>query len=109
MKSRPLAEVKAKLSEYVSATREEAVLITKNGKPAALLVHVDEDADLEDVVLAASPKFWAILRRSEEQIRRGEVLEHEEFWHQVEERYGKEAATAEGVAPEKKGKGRRKG
>ena len=88
MKSKPLADVKARLSEYVNGAQAEPVLITKNGKPAALLVHVDENVDLEDVVIGSSPAFRAILRRGEEQIRRGEVLDEEEFWRQVDERHG---------------------
>jgi prevent-host-death family protein len=107
MKARSLAEVKAKLSEYVAASREEPVLITRNGKPAALLVHVEEDADLEDVLLAASPRFWAILRRGEEQIRRGAVLGHEEFWRQVDERHDRKTTEQSPVPAARKR--RRKG
>jgi prevent-host-death family protein len=86
MKARSLADVKARLSEYVSNCRNEPVLITKKGKPAALLLPVEEDTDLEDLVLVNSPKFRAILQRSEEQIARGEAVPAAEAWQIIAKR-----------------------
>jgi prevent-host-death family protein len=83
MKAKPLTEVKAKLSEILDSSRREPVLITRNGKPAALLVAVDEDSDLEDIVLANSPAFREIVRESDEEIERGETVSHEELWDEV--------------------------
>jgi prevent-host-death family protein len=44
MKTLPLAEAKAKLSALVDrvAATDEEVLITRNGRPAAVLVSLDE-------------------------------------------------------------------
>jgi antitoxin YefM len=44
MKTLPLAEAKAKLSRLVDevATTDQQVLITRNGRPAAVLVSPDE-------------------------------------------------------------------
>ena len=44
MKTLPLSEVKAKLSNLVDEveTRDEEVVITRNGRPAAVLVSLDE-------------------------------------------------------------------
>ena len=116
MKARSLADVKARLSEYVAACRDEPVLITKKGRPAALLLAVDENADLEDIVLLGSPRFQDFLRRTEDQIRAGQLIPHDEFWRRVEqqaaEREGSSAtaeeAGLEGEAAKKAGRRRRK-
>ena len=44
MKTLPLSEVKAKLSELIEKlhTNDEEVVITKNGRPAGVLVSPDE-------------------------------------------------------------------
>ncbi len=44
MKTMPLSEVKAKLSELVDAVerRDEVVSITRNGKPVAMIVSKEE-------------------------------------------------------------------
>jgi len=44
MKTLPLSEVKAKLSALVKETerRDEEIVITRNGRPAAVLVSPDE-------------------------------------------------------------------
>ena len=44
MKTLPLAEVKAKLSRVIDqvAETDEQVVITRNGRPAAVLVSPDE-------------------------------------------------------------------
>ena len=47
MKIAPLYEVKNKLSEYVQQAASGPIVITKNGKPCAALVHLKEDQDLE--------------------------------------------------------------
>ena len=44
MKTLPLSEVKMKLSQIVDAVRntDEEIVITKNGRPAAVIVSADE-------------------------------------------------------------------
>jgi antitoxin YefM len=43
-KTMPISEVKTRLPELVSgvAEREEEIVVTRNGKPAAVLVNYDE-------------------------------------------------------------------
>jgi len=47
-----IAEVKAHLSAYVNASEAELVVITRNGKPAAVLLPIEDDAELERLALA---------------------------------------------------------
>ena len=84
MKIAPVVEVKAKFSAYLEACKEGPVVVTKNGKPVAVLLSVVDEDELERLILAHSPKFQAILKKGREQIRAGQGIEHEEFWRQVE-------------------------
>ena len=78
-----LAEVKAKFSAYVEECKTSPVVVTKNGKPAAVLVAVDNDDELESILLACSPHFQKLLERSERQIDRSGGIPHDEFWKRV--------------------------
>jgi prevent-host-death family protein len=73
MRIKPLAEAKAQFSAIVAESREP-VLVTRNGRPAMMLVPVPQDVDIEELALVFSPKFRAIMRRAEEQIARGEGI-----------------------------------
>ena len=49
MKIAPLAEVKDRLSAYIDAAKESAIVVTRNGKPVALLTPILEDDDLDKI------------------------------------------------------------
>jgi len=57
MKIASVADVKARLSAYLQACEEGPVIITRNGKPAAVLLAVQDEDELERLVLAYSPNF----------------------------------------------------
>ena len=89
MKIAPLAEVKAQLSGYIDKSRSDGpVVITRNGKPAAVLIVPEDDDDLERLVLSRSPRLQAILNRSRESIHAGRGLSEQVFWEQVESEDG---------------------
>lgn len=79
-----LAEVKARFSEFVKSCRVSPVVVTKNGKPAAVLVSVSGDDELESILLACSPRFQKLLERSNREIDKGKGISHDRFWQQVE-------------------------
>jgi len=84
MRIAPVADVKARLSAYMRTCKEGPVIITRHGKPAAVVLAVDNEDELEQLVLAHTPKFRAILDAAREQIRETGGLEHEDFWREVE-------------------------
>jgi len=84
MRIASVAEVKAKFSGFVRASKEGPVVVTKNGKPVAILLSMTDEEEIERLVLAYSPKFQQILNLAEQQIREGKGTEHEEFWREVE-------------------------
>ena len=89
MKIAPLADVKARLSAYVDECKTEGpVIITRNGKPAAvLLAPLDED-DLDRLILARSRRFQALLQKSRQSIQAGKGLSRNAFWKAAKERSG---------------------
>ena len=87
MKIASLADVKAKLSAYVDEAQDSGpVVITRNGKVAAVLLSPTDDDDLEALLLARSPKLNAILDRSRRSLRRGKGLESKDFWQAANKR-----------------------
>ena len=65
MKIESLREVKAKLSKIVKdLPSERSVVITKNGRPCAVLLPVTEETDLESMLLAQRKDFWQLLDRT---------------------------------------------
>lgn len=61
MRIENIREVKAKLSQIVSDLPEEgSLVITKNGRPCAVLMPVTEETDLEVVALSQNRGFWKL-------------------------------------------------
>jgi prevent-host-death family protein len=84
MRIASLADVKAKLSAYVKESQVGPVIVTRNGKPVAVLLAITDEEELERLVLAHSPKFQAILEKSRRQIENTGGILHDEFWRQVD-------------------------
>ena len=80
----PLADVKARFSAYIKKIQKEPVIVTKNGRPVAILVGISDKDDLERILLSVSPKFQALLDEAERRIQETGGLSHEEVWAQVE-------------------------
>ena len=57
----PLADVKARFSAYIKQLQTAPVIVTKNGRPIAVMMGISEDDDLERIMLAISPRFQALL------------------------------------------------
>jgi len=84
MRIAPLADVKARFSRYVEGCQREPVVVTKNGRPAAVLVAAPQDEmELERVVLANTPRFRELLNAAGRRLARGGALSHAEFWSRV--------------------------
>jgi prevent-host-death family protein len=56
----------ANLQECVNEAQKNGVLITRSGKPVAVLVGV-EGMDLEQVTLGYSDDFWTLIRERRQQ------------------------------------------
>jgi prevent-host-death family protein len=84
MKIASIADVKAHFSEYLKESENGAVVVTRNGRPIAVILGTQDEDEIERLILAHSPRFQAILQASRQQIREGKGIPHDEFWRQVE-------------------------
>jgi prevent-host-death family protein len=65
MKIENIRQVKANLNKIVGALPEEgSVVITRNGRPCAVLMPVTEDTDLEIVAISQNKRFWQTYDRA---------------------------------------------
>ena len=60
MKTVTARDLQKKVKECMDISQEDQVVITRHGKPAAVLVGV-EGRDWEDLVLQTSPDFWTLI------------------------------------------------
>ena len=87
MKIAALADVKAHLSAYVDECANEGpVIITRNGKAAAVLLAPKDDDDLERLMLAHSRRLQSLLSKSRKSIKAGKGVSDYEFWKTVARR-----------------------
>ncbi len=97
MRIAPLADVKARLSAYLDECGVEGpVVITRNGKAAAVLLVPYDDDDLERLMLGRSPRFQKLLNRSRQSIKDGKGLSEKAFWEAVRKRAQERKAAAAG-------------
>lgn len=84
MKMASVAEVKAKLGDYLARGDEGPVVVTRNGKPVGVLLAMSDEEEIERLMLAYSPKFQAVLAVAKEQIRRGEKISSEDLRRELQ-------------------------
>jgi prevent-host-death family protein len=90
MKIASVADVKARLSAYLEECESKGpVVITRNGKAAAVLLAPVDNDDLERLLLSRSPQFQALLNKSRQSIQAGRGLSRNEFWKAVRQRHRK--------------------
>lgn len=78
----PLAEIKARLSEIVDRVerRHERVTLTRNGRPAAVLISPDDLEALEDTLeILSNPQALGEIDQARSEIARGEVVTADEL------------------------------
>jgi prevent-host-death family protein len=103
MKIASVAEVKSQLSAFLKASETGPVVVTRNGRPVAVIVGVQDEDEIERLLMAYSPQLRAILERSRQQFREGQCLGEEEFWSQFEQ-----APPSKGTGKPKKTRAKRR-
>jgi prevent-host-death family protein len=88
MKIASVADVKARFSAFLRESKRGPVVVTRNGKPTAVLLSVDDEDEIERLTLAYSPKFQKMLNLARQQIRDGRGIQHEDFWREAKDREG---------------------
>lgn len=69
MKIAPLAEVKDRFSAYIDESRESPVVVTRNGRPVAMIVAIEDEDDLDALLLVHNPRFVQLLEEARQRVR----------------------------------------
>jgi prevent-host-death family protein len=84
MRIASVADVKAQFSAYVKASEQGPVVVTRNGKPAAVILAVSDEEELERLMMAHSPRLRAILEAARQRIQAGAGIGDEKFRKDLE-------------------------
>src|ERR1700677_4644880 len=79
MKSASVAEVKTHFSSYLKDSEKSPVVVTRNGRPIAMLVAVTDEDEVERLMMADSPQLQAILDAAHQRIQDGGGMPAKEF------------------------------
>jgi len=79
MKQVALSEVKDDLSKYVRMAEKEAIVITRHGKPAGVLVGFASEDDWFDYRLENDPRFLQRIEQARRSLRSGKGIKLEEI------------------------------
>lgn len=78
----PLAEIKKRLSEIVDGVegRHDRVVLTRNGRPAAVIMSLEDLESLEETLdILSDPKAMREIRAAEREVAAGNVVTGEEL------------------------------
>jgi prevent-host-death family protein len=110
MKIASVAAIKSQFSAFLKASEGGPVVVTRNGRPVAVIISVQDEDEIERLLMAYSPHLRAILDGSRQQFREGEWLSEEEFWSQFEHAQPSEgSARSKNKRAREEGKGSAKG
>lgn len=87
METVTLSDAKARLPRLLADVLElgEGVVITRSGRPAAVLVSVDEyEGLLETLEILADPDLSAAVHHGLDDAGRGDVVGHEDLWRELD-------------------------
>jgi prevent-host-death family protein len=77
-------QVAAEFTRYLKVARTAPVVVTRKGRPVAVLLGTEDEEDLERLLMGHSPKLQSILESARQRFRAGRGIAHETFWTQVE-------------------------
>lgn len=110
MKIESITEVKKRFTQIVRELPQTGmVVVTRDGRPAAVVIEASEDMDLEVLALSTSRRFWALWDRAS----RGKTVALEDLPVRRDEAAARSKLAKEGIVSEgppkyrrRRGKGR---
>jgi prevent-host-death family protein len=84
LKTASAAKIAAQFNEYLDASRDQPVLITRNGKPVAMLVAVQDKADAEQLAVGRARSLRSVFAEAHEQIKKGGGIPSDQFWQEMD-------------------------
>ena len=84
MKIASVADVKAHFSTFLKDSKQGPVVVTRYGRPAAVLLSVEDEDELDRLTMAYSPKLQKILTLARQKIKEHGGISHDDLWKEVE-------------------------
>jgi prevent-host-death family protein len=84
MKRVPLSEVKDDLSRYVDLSAREEIVVTRHGRPAAVLIGFEDDDDWFEYQLEHDPRFIARMESARRSLEAGRGISLEDVRAQLD-------------------------
>lgn len=85
MKSASAAKIAARFDEYLGASRKEPMLITRNRKPVALLLAVEDKAEAQRLAVRGFLSLRSVFEAAHAGLESGRAIPHDQFWREVKE------------------------
>jgi PHD/YefM family antitoxin component YafN of YafNO toxin-antitoxin module len=79
-----VTELASDFALYLKASEKGPIVVTRNGKPVAVLLRTGGQEDLERLLMGHSPKLQSILEAARKRFRAGDGIPHEAFWKEIE-------------------------
>lgn len=99
MKIESITEVKKRFTQIVRELGETGmVIVTKDGRPAAVVMQAGEDTDLEALALSTSRRFWHLWDRA----NRGKTVALEDIAVRRDEAAARAKLLEDGVISERR-------
>ncbi len=98
MKTVDIADATARLGDYASDIDQEPVVVTKRGRPVAVLIAVP-NSDMESVSLSLNPWFMALIERSRAHVKAEGGIPLEEVRRQLAAPRERPRRKARGALP----------
>ena len=78
MKRVPLSEVKDDLSRYVQLATHEEIVVTRHGRPAAVLIGFQDEGDWFDYQIEHDPRFMVRMEAARRSLEAGQGISIEQ-------------------------------
>jgi prevent-host-death family protein len=88
-----VADMKAHFDAHLKASEQGPVIVTRNGKPVAVLLAAGDEDDLERLMMSHNLKLQKMLDAAKKRMRAGAGIPHETFWQQVNSQTAKKSKT----------------
>jgi prevent-host-death family protein len=84
VKTASAAKIAEQFDDFLDASQKQPVLITRNGKPVAVLLAVHNKTEAKQLAERHSRSLRSVFEEAHDQLKQGGGIPHEEFWRQVE-------------------------
>jgi len=83
MKIAPVDEVQDRFSAYIDECHESPIIVTRDGRPVAMIIAIEDEDDLDRLLLVNDQRFVRLLEEARQRVRATGGLSLAEMRQQV--------------------------